>query len=102
MAKEKVTLIIQDATDRAKVNFSSWEEAHNHIRMVILGQIVDELVELASQDDPSQWKEEIEELKDIAHAINYPGRNRDLQDAVDQWNDYTDHAPHYTTIEIVD
>lgn len=73
MAKrEKVTLVMQDAANRSKLTFGSWEEAHNHIRMVILYQIVDELAELALQDDPSQFKRTVEDLREIAGDINHP------------------------------
>lgn len=101
MAKETVVLIVEDAANREKLTFSSWEEARNHIRMVILGQIVEELAELVLQDDPAQWKDEIWELRDIAKSINYPRIKDDLVWALEQWTDYTDKAPHYTTIEIL-
>jgi hypothetical protein len=99
--KTPVVLIIADPANRSKLTFGSWEEAHEHIRTVILGQIIDELVELALQDDPSQLKKEIEDLRDIAHSVNYPRDEEELKDAVSQWNDYTDHATGFTTVEIL-
>lgn len=102
MAKtEKVVLVVEDAANRSKLTFDSWDEARNHIRMVILGQIVDEIAELALQDDPSPFKVNIEDLREIAHDINYPRDKEALKDAVSSWNDYTDHATGFTTIEII-
>jgi hypothetical protein len=101
MTKEKVVLIIEDAANRSKLTFDSWDEARNHIRMVILGQIVDEIAELALQDDPSLFKVDIEDLREIAHDINYPRDKEALQDAVAAWNDYTNHSTGFTTIEII-
>jgi hypothetical protein len=101
MAKrEKIVLVMQDAANRSKLTFGSWEEAQNHIRMVILGQIVDELAELALQDDPSQFKRTVEDLREIAGDINHPKNEDWLKDAVEAWNDYTHHATGFTTIEI--
>lgn len=102
MAKsEKITLVIQDAANRSKLTFDSWDEARNHIRMVILGQIIDEIAELALQDDPSKYADSIKELQEIAQEVNYPRDEEALRDAVSAWDDYTDHAVSFTTIEII-
>lgn len=97
MPKEQIVLTVEDSLDKAVLKFSSWEEAHNHIRMVILGGIIDELYELAGQDNPAEFKAKIEELRDIAKSINYPKDLEELKWAVEQWKEFGHGG---TTIEI--
>lgn len=102
--KEKSTpvhLIIRDRVNRSKLKFPSWHEAHDHIRQIILGQIVGRLADLALEDDPSEWVEEIETLRDLAENINYPKSEEELQAAVEEWQEYADESPEFVIIEIV-
>lgn len=102
MAKaDQIVLLIEDAANRSTLRFGTWAEAHNHIRQVIMGQIVDELYELALQENPAQWKDAIDELKDLAHSINYPKDEAELRDAVAQWAEYAGEGSSYATIEIL-
>lgn len=100
MAAKQITLIVQDkAGSKTRQRFSNWAQANDYIRSVILGQIVDEIANLALQENPSEWKEQIEELQEIAHDINYPRNAEELKDAVERWTEYTDKATGFTWIE---
>lgn len=102
--QEKATpvhLIIRDKVNKSKLKFPNWHEAHDHIRQVILGQIVEQLAELALQDDPSEWVEEIQTLRDLAENINYPKSEEELEAAVEEWQEYADEGTDFVIIEIV-
>ncbi len=103
MAKEKIILAVRDTStgEESRLRFSSLDEAVDHARMVILGQIVDELYELALQDNPSEFKEEIETLREIAEDVNRPRDLEQLRGALEAWHEYTDDRPHNTVIEIL-
>lgn len=102
----KITLTMRDTStgETGRIRFSSWTEASNHIRMVILGQIVGELYEIALNDKPEQFRkdieEQIEELKEIADLANHPRDEKELEYALSAWSDYVDEAPMHTVIEI--
>ncbi len=100
---ERVMLLIEDTSsgDRAKLSFPYWQEAHEHVRQVILGQIIEQLVELALQDTPSDFREEIEQLKEIGHDVNYPRDLGALTQAVEAWKDFTDGHAGYVVVEIL-
>jgi hypothetical protein len=99
----RVTLLVEDTSsgDRSKLSFPYWQDAHDHIRQVILGQIIEQLVELALQDDPSKFKEEIEQLKEIGHDVNYPRDLEALRYAVEQWKEFTDGHAGFVVVEIL-
>lgn len=102
--KEKtapVHLIIRDKANKSKLKFPNWHEAHDHIRQIILGQIIEQLAQLALQDDPSEWVEEIQTLRDLAQSINYPRTEEDLQAAVEEWREYADEGTDFVIIEVV-
>lgn len=101
MAKDRVTLIVRDKVDESRMTYSSWSEAHDHIRTVVLGQIINELAELALQEDAEGKEELVEELKDIAKDINYPDSQSTLEGAVLRWGAYADNRTGFTIVEIV-
>lgn len=100
MADKPIILIVKDrAGNKTRQRFHGWPAANEYIRSVILGQIVDEIANHALQENPSAFKEEIEELQEIAHDINYPRNAEELKDAVERWTEYTDKATGFTWIE---
>lgn len=103
MAKEKIILEVRDTStgEKSRLRFSSFDEAVDHARMVILGQVVDELYELALQDDPKEFKTEIETLREIAQDVNHPRDLEQLGYALEAWLEYTDDRAHNTVIEIL-
>jgi hypothetical protein len=99
----QVVLVIEDtgSGETAKLVFDSWQEAHEHVRQVILGQIIEELANIGLQDAPSEWKSEIEELMEIGKGVNYPRDEGELRAAAEEWKDYVSGHTGFTVVEVL-
>lgn len=84
-----VVLIVKDRlTPDSKLRFSSADKAAEHARMVIVPQILEELEEIAQQDDPSEFMDRFKELKEIAQELFETDEER-VREAIEDW---TSHA----------
>lgn len=101
MARQVIRLQIQDRANKTVLTFYSWDTAHNHIRQVILGGIVEELVDVAKWGNSDDKTEALEDLEDIAKEINYPRDQAALEEAVKRWQAYVAQGAPYTTVEIL-
>lgn len=85
----KYILDFEDVTGSGrdlKSRFSSIEEAIDHVEMVLLRNIVDEMHSTLQQDDPSPWLGDMEEMKALADEVLKAKTAFDLENVIEEYN----------------
>lgn len=107
---KNVVLVIRDTStgEKSTLRFKNWVEAGEHVRMVIMGQIVEELYEIAlnaadikEDEDRDELRATVDELKDIADLVNHPRNEAALRDGIERWEFFVEDSTMHTVIKVV-
>jgi len=100
----KYILLIEDTKDvsrKGKIRFKSLDEVVEHVQWIVLNGIVDELYELALQDDPSSWKDQIERVYELAQTARKARTEEEIGAVLEEWNDLVNDNVFNEKLELI-